>query len=203
MSNAVKLTIGSVLLVIGLGLVIRYFVTRPPDPQTADVETLGRFVMSDRFGEMSVEQRQPYVEAVFDKMDEVTPEVRERLGDKIRERYEEDEDAAQKAMMTFMMSMMANRARAYHEMTPEQKAEHLRKIRAGEAGGVFGNRPPPRRTEAERRQGRAEAQRRLANDDGTMQRQMNEIMIRMIQVSEPEDRAMMFNYFSDIQESMR
>lgn len=199
MSKQIKLVVAGVLLTTGLGLLAYHFATRPPDPNSADLETIGKFVASERFGELSVEQRQPYIEALFSQREKLTPEVRDRLRKHWEQKFEEDEGAARRAMMTFGMSMMANEARKYHDMTPEQRAARIEQIRSGQGGFMFGGgQRPPQRSDAERRRDREQMRQRMADDDPEQRERMNRFMGAMLETSEPEDRAMMFNFFSDM-----
>ncbi len=203
MTKPIKLIAACVLLTAGVGLTVYHLATRLPDPGSADLEAIGKFVASERFAALSVEQRQPYIEALFAQREKMTPEVRERLEQHWKQKFEDDRGAAMRAMMRIGMSMMATEARKYHDMTPEQRRARIAQIRSGKGGLMFGGGQRPQRTPEQRRADRKKMRQRMTHGDEESQQQMGQFVGAMLETSEPEDRAKMFNFFSDLAEADR
>jgi hypothetical protein len=198
---------GVVVVAAGVALVVWAPWSRTaPDPANQTPEQTVAYMASDAFGKLSVEQQDAYVSAAREAhgaegrraffRGDLDDDQRERLRDNMRE---------------VMRRRMRQRLDAFFELPEEQRNEYLDRILDGfgrrrRPPGDDGGPPPPQRGEATASTGGDSGGD--ANGDGDGRRRGRrgitpEGMKRMIENSDPEDRARMAEFMKALRKRAR
>lgn len=142
------LACGLLCAAAGVGLIIRWYVARPPDPKKGNVDQVIAFVLSNRFAAMSPERRQQFIEDFWTRWSEFNAEQQAKLM-KVWSKARKKNTAASFGLASIVMRALADQADAYAKVPPDQRRAwlqhesfHVSESGSGaQPGGAAGNTP--------------------------------------------------------------
>lgn len=181
-------------------MIYRHVFLDVPDPRHADADRLVSFVMSDRFRELSAEDRRAFSEALVDRYATMDAEQRDRVEDRVNAFRKENPDRVREQMIVFWKDYVVSEAERYLEVPPAEREAHLEE-RLAWLENQFGD------GDSDRRRGDNARERRERWDEMlTPERQARVTGFFRDEVwprTSAKDRAMVSVFMSDAAKAMR
>ena len=169
MTRRLLIAIGAAAaLTLGVTLLVVHFASIAPDPDEADAGELIDYVVSERFNELPVDQRQAYIEAIARRYASMDESERQRIDDLVKRKHDEDADDFREQTMKLWKDMIVSAAESYVQLPPDEREVWLRgKMKYWEMlAKTFGDGP-----DSDRAKERRQRQRERREEPLTAERQ--------------------------------